>query len=362
MHVDNITASYENKYNSVTDVDDSDTLATVHVAMVIVGVLSVAGTIGNALVIYVFALQKPKLTSTIFILTLACTDFVTSLVTMPYTIVIVLLKYKVQYDVICKIYQFLVTSTVPFSAFVMVAIAFDRYLCIVHPFKHMTSMTLKRAKAIVALLFFLAFTIGLLCCLMFGTHSREVICVKTNNFTLDISDTNKTSRYRKVADHVHCNATLQGVVHTGYCVANNIIFDLAFHAAYQKIYSAFFDVCAMVVIVLYVIIYRTVLTRRRQHIKTAVMLSIVAVTYIVAFMPAWLMALRVITYNAVIFYLYFTYNVANPIIYAFLNESFRNHLQALLSCRSQSATGLRAEEARRLQTTTPQPRLNVTQY
>ena len=90
MHVDNIIASYENKYNRITEVDGSNTLATVHVAMLIVGVLSVAGTIGNALVIYVFARQKPKLTSTIFILTLACTDFVTSLVTMPYTIVVVL--------------------------------------------------------------------------------------------------------------------------------------------------------------------------------------------------------------------------------------------------------------------------------
>ena len=210
MHVDNITASYENKYNSVREVDDSDTLATVHVAMVIVGFLS--GTIGNALVIYVFARQKPKLTSTIFILTLACIDFATSLVTMPYTIVVVLLNTfnKVQYDVVCRIYQFLVTNTVPFSAFVMVDIAFDRYLCIVHPFKRVTSMTLKQVKAIVAWLFFLAFTLGLLCCLIYGTL-REVTFVKTNNFTLEISSSNETSQCGKVADQVHSNATLERV-------------------------------------------------------------------------------------------------------------------------------------------------------
>ena len=82
------------------------------------------------------------------------------------------------------------TSTVPFSVFVMVVIAFDRYLCIIHPFKRMTSMTLKWVKAIVAWLFFLAFTLGLLCCLMYGTL-REVICVKTNTFTLDISSSNE---------------------------------------------------------------------------------------------------------------------------------------------------------------------------
>ena len=223
------------------------------------------------------------------------------------------------------------TSTVLCSALVMVAIAFDRYLCIVHPFKHMTSMTFKRAKVVVALFFLLAITLGLLCCLMLGTHSREVTCVKTNNFTLDISATNETSRYRKVADEVHCNVSLEEVsitiVNTGYCHADNIVFDLSFRVLYQQIYSAFFAVCAVVVIVLYAIIYRTVLTRRRQHIQTAVMLSIVSVTYIVAFMPAWLMALQVLTY--------FTYNVVNPIIYAFLNESFRNQLQSLVSCGSQ---------------------------
>ena len=84
--MDNITVSYGNRYSSVNENDNSDKL--VRIAMVIVGVLSVSGIIGNALVIYVFARQKQKLTSTIFILTLACTDFVTSLVTMPYTIVI----------------------------------------------------------------------------------------------------------------------------------------------------------------------------------------------------------------------------------------------------------------------------------
>ena len=78
--------------------DNSDSL--VGVAMVIVGVLSVSGTIGNALVIYVFARQKQKLIFTICILTLACTDFVTSLVTMPYMIFIVLLNNKVEYNIV----------------------------------------------------------------------------------------------------------------------------------------------------------------------------------------------------------------------------------------------------------------------
>ena len=154
-------------------------MQNVHVAIVILGVLSVAGTAGNALAIYVFAHQKHKLTSTVFILTLACTDFLTSLVTMPFTIVYELLEKKLEYDVVCKIYSFLLASTVPFSALIMVAIAVDRYICIVHPLKHITMMSNGRAKVMVGLLLLLALTLGLLCCLLYGTYLREATCVKT---------------------------------------------------------------------------------------------------------------------------------------------------------------------------------------
>ena len=83
-------------------------------------------------------------------------------------------------------------------------------------------------------------------------------------------------------------------------------------------------------------IYRTVLNRRVQHIKTALMISLVVLIYILAFMPAWLMALEVLTYNVVIFYLYFTYNVANPIIYTFMKVSetiFRlwHHVEVIIT-------------------------------
>ena len=308
------------------------------IAMVIVGILTVTGTIGNAFVIYVFVRQKPKPTSTIYILTLACADFMTSFVTMPFTIGVELSKSKVVYDIVCKLYMFLITSTVPFSAFVMVAIAVDRYLCIVHPFKHRTSMTTKKAKVIVTLLLFLAITLGLLCALMYGTYLIKRNCVKINNFTTGLHTINSTMLFTATTDQVQCNSSLESeIIHTGICGPNSVIFDTLYRKVYQKIYSAFFGVCAIVVIVLYAIIYRTVFTRRRQHFKTAVMLSIVAITFIVAFLPAWLMALLVIPPNVIIYYLYFTYNVANPVIYGFLNKYFRQQLLNLMKCKPESS-------------------------
>ncbi|KAL4221852.1 hypothetical protein ACF0H5_020106 [Mactra antiquata] len=437
-----------------------------HIAMGMLGFLAASGMIGNALVLYVFTRQKQKLSSTIFILTLAGTDLITSMVTMPYTIVLELLQYHVKYDAVCKVYQLLTTTTIPFSASVMVAIAVDRYLCIVHPFKHI--MTIKRAKILVVSLALFSTCIGLPSSLMYGVYSEGIYPpsepndvftfsnitramfpdMNTNDpsmavlstlppTTLDeITELNRTLNKFMSSNGSELTLTIHNI---GKCHKNGLIVDMAFFNVYQKIYSSYFAVCAVIVIVLYFIIYRSVLTRRRKrlhltnsccgflsqgpnvenneheqteftmlnsatkekspsnnstkrfkedslrndkteamqmdekngntatkpdasqgqggadreslmrpsgvsrakmeklrmaNIKTALMLSIVALTYIIAFLPAWLMALRIISMNSIVFFMYFTYNVANPIIYAFLNQSFRNHLQALFKCKN----------------------------
>ena len=431
-----VTAEDDDSFDSFNVLPADEPEGQMHMAMVIVGILAVAGFVGNALVLYVFSGQRQKPTATIFILTLACTDFITSTVTMPYTIVVEMLHFKVEYDFVCKLYQFLITSTIPFSAFVMVAIAVDRYLCIVHPFKH--TMTMDRAKTVVCILAVLATLLGLLCCLMYGvydmTNTMNQVNCTSSNMSYNILSEENTNDYAQVADRVECNTTDANVIHeivnTGFCHKDLMIFDRRFFEIYQKVYSACFGVCAVIVIVLYAIIYHSVLTRRRkrlhasnkccclwqnaspcskQHehtefvvlkpdnydadmviangntpkykdqsiqtdksvigntnlvedkgnntqniallhprpkperlrmanIKTALMLSVVALTYIIAFLPAWLMALRVVPMNVIIFYLYFSYNVANPIIYAFLNQSFRNHLKTLIYTRQKSCT------------------------
>jgi len=357
---------------------------------------------------------------------------------MPYTIVIELMEYNIWYDFPCKLYQFMKTTTIPFSAFVMVAIALDRYLCIVYPFKHI--MTIKRAKLVVMMLVSLAFVIGIICSLMIGTYQTvtenptncvaiiphasnrsELITTKMPVVYFNEDEDNKTA---------HSTQMIGDIIHTGICQRNTLIFDKHFFDIYQRVYSSLFGVCAVMVIVLYGLTYRSVLAHRNkrlnisnkccsilsrhaeeetmvdhaehttlhneqspitngkdgesirmvdtyrdragtanssgtdpgqtQHsspkpendvhakpagvsraklkrlrvanIKTALMLSIVAFIYILAFTPAWMMALHVLHMNVIVYYLYFTYNVANPVIYAFLNNNFRTQLQALFRC------------------------------
>ncbi|CAI2727205.1 unnamed protein product [Schistosoma spindalis] len=67
-----------------------------------------------------------------------------------------------------------------------------------------------------------------------------------------------------------------------------------------------------------------------QNLKTAAMLFVVAVVYIVTFIPAMLMAIQYVPLYLPIFYLYYINNAINPIIYGFMNPNFRADIHVLI--------------------------------
>ena len=367
------------------------------VVFVILGIFSVAGTIGNALVLYIYSRKRDITTSSLFILTLAGTDFFTSLLIIPFNIVVLHLHYKLEYEFPCKLYMFLITCNVPFSAFVMVAIAFDRYFCICHPFLH--AITIPRAKIIVFIMGVSACLLGIITSLCHGIFQLDDTTASLNVTesepawisTISSLDTinyqNSTVKY-DVTTTVTGNVTNiyqeEGIV-PGMCIPNTILLKKSFIDVYQKIYAGLYLISFLIVLVLYGLIYRSIHIRRAlkakrkrsslfpaapndysavdtqmtilnngnevdgkyengqkrfrkkslglkdkvfyANIRTAVMLFIVTIVFLIAFLPAWLMAHELVTYNMIVFYMYFIYNVANPIIYAFMNNSFRDDLQ-----------------------------------
>jgi hypothetical protein len=62
------------------------------------------------------------------------------------------------------------------------------------------------------------------------------------------------------------------------------------------------------------------------NIRLAAMLFVVAAVFIVSFFPAFLMSMDILPHSSLVFYMYFAYNIANPIIYSFMNKTFRNEL------------------------------------
>ncbi|XP_076085248.1 uncharacterized protein LOC143056057 isoform X2 [Mytilus galloprovincialis] len=384
----------------------------VYIAIGLMSVCSIVGVIGNSLVLYVFSRFKQKLTSTIFILTLATTDFLTCLVTIPFTIAVEVLYMKLEYDFVCKLYFFLMTTTVPFSAFIMVAIGVDRYLCICHPFKHV--MTIKRAKCIVAVLCVFAITLGMLC-----SYNYTIADINSNSTqsTHGFTEGNSTGALNSTSGHnISINQQIEPEL---MCIpVANFNDHGSFFYIFQKIYSSLFAICCITTTVLYALIYRSVLSRRQKrlkivtsqccefwnshsndgehssetehtefstlnnetsfvksdedenskadkrngndtsmidkdatvkqggvsranlekmrmaNIKMAFMLSIVTLVFIIAFLPSWLVALRVFDMNVVVFYLFFIYHDVNPVIYAFMNNAFRSRLKELFTCKA----------------------------
>ena len=440
-------------------------------------VFSIVGTCGNFIVLHVFLQRKDKVSSTIFILSLAGIDCMTCLIIIPYTIVMEYIKFIVHYEVFCKAYLFLITFNVPLSSFVMVAIAFDRYFCICHSLRNV--MNRRRAKTIIIILVFFAAGLGTITCLTHGVYmlkksnetifanlsrstkvgnysrllelaSRLSLDCQTDNLTgtmlsasckefseyyntitpnpgslqlpeltpgamqyqqqnedqsLSTDDLSLSMNFSYFAERT---VTTYSIEYIGECKPSEVLLSRRFRYIYQKIYAFLFLVDFCLVFVLYVLIYHFLVTRRikRQrsrslrsistaqptstenatletrfltevpcpspspvvvaaaaavaaassssgsmrraamrhkvppkerllmaNIRTAAMLFVVTVVFIVVFLPAWLTAMSLLPSNKIVFYSYFLYNVVNPFIYAFMNPMFKKELQKMLSLR-----------------------------
>lgn len=69
------------------------------------------------------------------------------------------------------------------------------------------------------------------------------------------------------------------------------------------------------------------------NLRTALMLFVVTLVFIVTFTPGFLMTLDWLPFNMTIFYMYFANNCANPVIYSFMNRNFRADLRRIICHR-----------------------------
>lgn len=268
-------------------------------------VFSVVGTTGNAFVLYVFSKKKDKNTSTVFILALASIDFVTCVFVIPFTIFVEFMYKKVDNDAVCKIYQFFITSNVPFSAFIMVAIAIDRYLCICRPWVKV--INIKVAKKIILCLLMLSLSLGLITSLAYGVYHKKAVTKLIRNVTNEASDIHNVTFADANALLTNCSQTIGGLgtvdciasrainislrqqlaagrsltvsfnstvnvndfVFTGFCFPNEVILSVEFRRVYQKIYASLFLIAFVVVFILYAWIYKSILTRRSKRLQSS---------------------------------------------------------------------------------------------
>ncbi|XP_059148195.1 neuropeptide Y receptor type 5-like [Physella acuta] len=426
------------------------------VITVYLSIFCVFGTVGNGMAFFIYYRKREKGTSTIFILSLAVTDFLTCLIAIPFTITSELLNFKHMYDIVCKMYLFVQTFNIPLSSLIMVAIGFDRYFCICHPFMH--AVTVARAKWCVAVLTLISALLGLIPMLshsvyynsaktlnmsvdstpvlltssllsrriqtesqeassviisnetdvftglyihpapgfiedsiqygeQIGLESKDISIITSTLIPITLFNTSNSSKaiiLKEKTSFVQVNQTVWEF--TGICSPTHDILSEEFIGKYLKIYASIYLVEFIVLAILYALIYRSILVRRAwkskrkrscytssngpetvaeetqltningtatetvllktgrmstamrdralyANIKTAAMLFVVTVVFVISFLPSWLMGLKLLPFSTIVFYMFYINNVVNPIIYAFMNRSFRDDLiQLLKSC------------------------------
>lgn len=112
------------------------------------------GVIGNCLVLYVYNARLKKDTSSYFILFMATLDLISCCIGMPFELMDLTHPYTFSGRVVCKVFKFILSSTVIASGFTLISVAFDRYYKVCKPIKKIPSRTAK-------ILFILAIVTGL---------------------------------------------------------------------------------------------------------------------------------------------------------------------------------------------------------
>ncbi|KAH3712835.1 uncharacterized protein LOC127858280 [Dreissena polymorpha] len=98
----------------------------------------IIGLIGNCFVLYIFIKQWERNKTSVFIITLAALDVVNCSLIIPVEISVFARPFTYDHDVLCKISRclsFIVTAN---YSFVLVTVAYDRYLMVCKPLKRIT--------------------------------------------------------------------------------------------------------------------------------------------------------------------------------------------------------------------------------
>ncbi|XP_064799851.1 neuropeptide FF receptor 1-like [Oncorhynchus masou masou] len=290
---------------------------------------------GNVLVsLVVLRNRNMRSVTNLFILNLAISDLLIGVFCVPTTLIDSLISGWPFGQITCTMSNLVQGMSVSASVFTLVAIAVDRFTGIVYPFRH-------RIRPVTALL-----TILFIWVLAFA-----VICPSAANLTvIQLEDTymlqdNQTypvfvcfenwprpemRRVYTMVIFVHVYLAPLGIISIMYgCIAAKLSINLR-QVRLAKVRRA----------------------RSQRRVKVIKMLTMVAVLFMVSWLPLWTLMLltdyRDLDTQQIDFLSSYLFPVAhwlaffnsgiNPIIYGFFNENFRRGFQAAVACRPCSQT------------------------
>ena len=340
--------------------------------LALLAILSVAGTVGNALVVYVFATKTDKQPLRIFVIAMAVVDLLTCAVELPASMAVAYNQQFYGNDFLCKWYIFLAWAPVPFSAFIITAIAADRYLCICRPL--VRALNSLRAKIVVACIGLLACVMGLVSSLRFKVNIFPPM--DCYNYT-DPESYALPGEMGNLSSPIGCNNRLAGGGASVCTIDLDNPGSRAYMSAYRYVQTALLLLCAVVIAVLYALVFKRALADRRrfapqtagrnvavdagttageraecataqvtvvgsaedgdnserqstdrnreQDVSYALMFFVVAALFFVNYL------LTVVFVGIMV--VYYVSDVANPVIYFLMSKTFRDDVKKLFSCK-----------------------------
>ncbi|XP_063723537.1 growth hormone secretagogue receptor type 1-like isoform X2 [Symsagittifera roscoffensis] len=308
----------------------------------------VIGGIGNGVLIFVHFRRRPDPRSTSkikvlyhFIFIMAVLDLISCTLILPTHVYQLVFECQYFSIVACKLFAYGRLFCVYSSMFILVAIAIDRYISVCFPFVESATINMKKARVLTAL----ALVAGGLAAV------PNLVVFEVTELTSGVTT---------------CQPTRSSAIQR-FLTEGLLYMTLSLYVC-----------CAVVIIFLYtsvfVSVFRQAIKRRnlrnrsaiqntnalgatvqavRDHVtaRTGMMLFLVTTVFILAWTPYWTMYLLMYNFPATIPILvekhvmnlfgssYYINNAVNPIIYTFVNKTFRDEIVSILKCQPQRGQG-----------------------
>ncbi|KAI4871445.1 hypothetical protein NFI96_013063 [Prochilodus magdalenae] len=299
--------------------------------------------VGNGVVCFIVLRSKNMRTVTnLFILNLAVSDLLVGIFCMPTTLLDNIITGWPFGSMVCKMSGMVQGISVSASVFTLVAIAVDRFRCIVYPFKQ--KLTISTATLIIVIIWVLAISIMCPSGVMLQVTKEQTIRVF-------LGDGNRTSPFYWCRENWP-NQEMRKIYTT---------------VLFANIYLAPLSLIVIMYARIGITLFKTAVptggkpghdnrhTVSKKKQRVIKMLLIVALLFILSWLPLW--TLMMLTdyarltehqYRLINIYIYpfahwlaFFNSSVNPIIYGFFNENFRRGFQAIFKFRLCSVGGHR---------------------
>ncbi|XP_020777486.1 neuropeptide FF receptor 2-like [Boleophthalmus pectinirostris] len=299
--------------------------------------------VGNGIVCFIVLRSRNMRTVTnLFILNLAISDLLVGIFCMPTTLVDNIITGWPFGSVVCKLSGMVQGISVSASVFTLVAIAVDRFRCIVYPFKQ--KLTIATSKMIIAIIWVLA--VFIMC-----PSGVMLQVTKEKNFLIVLGHNNSTRPFYWCRENWP-NQEMRKIYTT---------------VLFANIYLAPLSLIVIMYARIGFILFNTAIpplrgsrienengsakkksstdsrhTITRKKKRVIMMLLVVALLFILSWLPLWTLmmlsdyaSLTEHQYRIINIYVYpfahwlaFSNSSINPIIYGFFNENFRRGFQA----------------------------------